>query len=162
MAPPSISEKASRYAQRSRATAPRSASRPSFAYDLCARRITARDLEGLDLSCWRVAGCGGEPIHVPSLVAFAEKLRGAGFRETSFLPSYGLAEHVLAVTFAPRGRPLHVEHLSLDELATRAVAIQNGAQIDGASVVGCGPALPGHQIRIVDENGRRGARPRPG
>jgi fatty-acyl-CoA synthase len=126
---------------------------PSFAYDLCARRITARDLEGLDLSCWRVAGCGGEPIHVPSLAAFAEKLRGAGFRETSFLPSYGLAEHVLAVTFAPRGRPLRVEHLSVDELATRAVAIQTGTQIDGASVVSCGPALPGHRIRIVGENG---------
>jgi fatty-acyl-CoA synthase len=126
---------------------------PSFAYDLCARRITARDLEGLDLSCWRVAGCGGEPIHVPSLAAFAAKLRAAGFRETSFLPSYGLAEHVLAVTFAPRGRPIHVEHRSGDELATRAAAIQNGAQIDGASVVSCGPALPGHQIRIADENG---------
>jgi fatty-acyl-CoA synthase len=126
---------------------------PSFAYGMCARRLTARDLEGLDLSCWRVAGCGGEPIHVPSLAAFAEKLRAVGFRETSFLPSYGLAEHVLAVTFAPRGRPLRVEHLPVDELAPGAGAVENGAQIDGASVVSCGPALPGHQIRIVDENG---------
>ena len=126
---------------------------PSFAYGMCARRITARDLEGLDLSCWRVAGCGGEPIHAPSLEAFAEKLRAAGFRDTSFLPSYGLAEHVLAVTFAPRGRPLRVEHLSVGEPATQSLSIENGAQIDGASVVGCGPALPGHQIRVVDENG---------
>jgi fatty-acyl-CoA synthase len=126
---------------------------PSFAYDMCARRLTARDLEGLDLSCWRVAGCGGEPIHVPSLAAFAEKLRAAGFRETSFLPSYGLAEHVLAATFAPHGRPMRVEHLAVDALATRSVAVQAGAQIDGARVVSCGPALPGHQIRIVDENG---------
>ena len=125
---------------------------PSFAYDLCVRRITARDLDGLDLSCWRVAGCGGEPIHLPTLAAFAERLRATGFRDTSFLPSYGLAEHVLAVTFAPRGRPMHVEHLSVDELATRAVAVQNGAQIDGINVVSCGPALPGHQIRIVGEN----------
>ena len=126
---------------------------PSFAYDLCVRRITARDLEGLDLSCWRVAGCGGEPIHAPSLAAFAEKLRPAGFRDTSFLPSYGLAEHVLAATFAPRGRRMRVEHLSVDDLAARSVAIPNGAQLDGTSVASCGPALPGHQIRIVDENG---------
>jgi fatty-acyl-CoA synthase len=127
---------------------------PSFAYDLCVRRIKARELEGLDLSCWRVAGCGGEPIHAASLAAFAEKFRAAGFRDTSFLPSYGLAEHVLAATFAPRGRPVLVEHLSADELSTRAVAIQEGAQIDGVNVVSCGAALPGHQIRIVDANGR--------
>ncbi|MEO8256743.1 MAG: fatty acyl-AMP ligase [Acidobacteriota bacterium] len=126
---------------------------PSFAYGMCARRLTARDLDGLDLSCWRVAGCGGEPIHVPSLAAFAEKLRAAGFRETSFLPGYGLAEHVLAATFAPRGRPLLVEHLSSEELTTRSVAVQHGAQIDGAGIVSCGPALPDHRIRIVDENG---------
>ena len=158
-----VREEAGRLAASDLASSRRpSASRPSFAYGMCARRLTARDLEGLDLSCWRVAGCGGEPIHVPSLAAFAEKLRAVGFRDTSFLPSYGLAEHVLAVTFAPRGRPLRVEHLPVDELATRAVAIQDGAQIDGASVVSCGPALPGHQIRIVDENGDAGARPRAG
>jgi fatty-acyl-CoA synthase len=125
---------------------------PSFAYDLCVRRIAARDLEGLDLSCWRVAGCGGEPIHVPSLVRFAEMLRAAGFRDTSFLPSYGLAEHVLAVTFAPRGRRLCVENLSVDDWR-RAPWRFSGVQLDGTSVVSCGPALPGHQIRIVDENG---------
>ena len=69
------------------------------------------DLEGLDLSCWRVAGCGAEPIHAPTLAAFAEKFRAVGFRETSFLPCYGLAEHVLAATFPPRGRRLRVERL---------------------------------------------------
>jgi fatty-acyl-CoA synthase len=127
---------------------------PSFAYDLCVRRIAARDLEGLDLSCWRVAGCGGEPIHVPSLAAFAEMLRAAGFRDTSFLPSYGLAEHVLAATFAPRGRGMRVEHLSVDDLATRSVAIHNGIAVDGTSVASCGPALPGHEIRIVDQDGK--------
>jgi fatty-acyl-CoA synthase len=48
---------------------------------------------------------------------------------------------------------VRVEHLSVDDLATRSVAIPNGAQLDGNSVASCGPALPGHQIRIVDENG---------
>ena len=36
---------------------------PNFAYDLCVRRVKDADLEGLDLSRWRVAGCGAEPIH---------------------------------------------------------------------------------------------------
>src|SRR4029077_101325 len=69
---------------------------PNFAYDLAVRRVKETDLEGLDLSSWRVAGCGAEPIHAPTLAAFAAKFRPAGFRATSFLPSYGLAEHVLA------------------------------------------------------------------
>jgi fatty-acyl-CoA synthase len=127
---------------------------PSFAYDLCVRRVKERELEGLDLSCWRVAGCGGEPIHGPTLAAFAGKFRAVGFRETSVLASYGLAEHVLAATIGARERPLRVEHLSVDDLATRSVAVENGAGSGRVSVVGCGPALPGHHIRVVDENGR--------
>jgi fatty-acyl-CoA synthase len=105
---------------------------PNFAYDLCVRRIKDADLDGLDLSRWRIAGCGAEPVHPPTLKAFARKFAPVGFRETSFLPSYGLAEHVLAATFPPRGRALRTED----------------------SLVSCGSPLPGHSIRIVDEEGR--------
>ncbi len=127
---------------------------PNFAYDLTVRRVKDRDLEGLDLSCWRVAGCGAEPIHAPTLMAFAERFAPVGFRATSFLPSYGLAEHVLAATFPPRGRLPRVEHIASDDLTKRRLAVL--AVEDGASVpvVGCGRALPGHAIRIVAEDGR--------
>jgi fatty-acyl-CoA synthase len=108
---------------------------PNFAYDLCVRRIRDRDLDGLDLSCWRVAGCGAEPIHPPTLDAFAGKFAAAGFRATSFLPSYGLAEHVLAATFAPRNRMLRVDRFA------------------GNSVVSCGLPFPGHRLRIVADDG---------
>jgi fatty-acyl-CoA synthase len=104
---------------------------PNFAYDLCVRRINDRDLSGVDLSCWRVAGCGAEPIHAPTLTAFAERFRAFGFREMSFLPGYGLAEHVVAATFAPRGRPIRTD----------------------GPLVSCGVALPDHRLRIVDEHG---------
>jgi len=109
---------------------------PNFAYDLCVRRVKERELEGLDLSCWRVAGCGGEPIHAATLSAFARKFAPVGFRETSFLPSYGLAEHVLAATFPPRGRAVRVAHLP--------------GHLD---IVSCGSPLPDHQLRIVNEEG---------
>jgi acyl-CoA synthetase (AMP-forming)/AMP-acid ligase II len=113
---------------------------PNFAYDLCVRRVKDRDLAGIDLSCWRAAGCGAEPIHPPTLEAFAAKFAPAGFRTTSFLPSYGLAEHVLAATFAPRGRPVRVEN------APRAND-EDGAP---SALVSCGMPLPGHRVRIVD------------
>jgi fatty-acyl-CoA synthase len=108
---------------------------PNFAYDLCVRRLKDRDLDGLDLAAWRVAGCGAEPIHAATLEAFAAKFAPAGFRSTSFLPGYGLAEHVLAATFAPRDRPLRVERIA------------------DRSIVSCGTPFPEHELRIVDEAG---------
>jgi len=127
---------------------------PNFAYDLATRRVKEGDLEDLDLSCWRVAGCGAEPIHAPTLAAFADKFRTTGFRETSFLPSYGLAEHVLAATVAPRGRQPRFEHLSADDLTAHGVATRVSSSHPGqVTVVSCGPPLPGHRIRIADEQG---------
>jgi fatty-acyl-CoA synthase len=128
---------------------------PNFAYDLAVRRVKDADLADLDLSSWRVAGCGAEPIHPPTLAAFAAKFRPAGFRSSSFVPSYGLAEIVLAATLAPRGRALHVERLVADDVTSRRVATHaNGTPAETVSVVGCGTPLPGHDVHILDERGR--------
>jgi fatty-acyl-CoA synthase len=127
---------------------------PSFAYDLCLRRVKDRDLDGLDLSCWRVAGCGAEPIHAAALAAFAARFAPCGFRETSFLPGYGLAEHTVAATFAPRGRPLRVERVAPGSLSERGEAVLAADDEPSAvHVVCCGAALPGHELRVVDEAG---------
>jgi fatty-acyl-CoA synthase len=125
---------------------------PNFAYDLCVRRV--KDLAGLDLSSWRVAGCGAEPIHPPTLAAFAEKFAPAGFRDTSFLPCYGLAEHVLAATFPPRGRRPRTEIVSADELTAQRVAMPHDGTGASVALVSCGSALPGHRLQIVGEDGR--------
>src|SRR5262249_9541479 len=73
---------------------------PNCASDLCVRRVKDKELDGLDLSSWRVPGCGAEPIHASTLAAFAAKFAPVGFRDTSFQPSYGLAEHVLAAAMS--------------------------------------------------------------
>jgi fatty-acyl-CoA synthase len=124
---------------------------PNFAYDLCIRRV--KDMSGLDLSSWRVAGCGAEPIHPATLGAFAEKFAPAGFSDTSFLPCYGLAEHVLAASFPPRGRRLLADRVSADALSARRVAVPDDGD-SARSFVSCGTALPGHKICIVDEADR--------
>jgi fatty-acyl-CoA synthase len=108
---------------------------PTFAYDLCVRRVKDRDLAALDLSSWRVAGCGAEPVHGPTLAAFAEKFAACGFRAASHLPSYGLAEHVVAAAMAPRDRE------------------PRQARVGPDLVISCGRPLAGHEIRIVGDHG---------
>jgi fatty-acyl-CoA synthase len=127
---------------------------PNFAYDLCVRRIKDQDLDGLDLSSWRIAGCGAEPVHPPTLAAFAKKMARAGFRESSFLPSYGLAEHVVAATFPPRGRAPRVHQVSVDALTEHRVVQPAQDSNQSMALISCGSPLPGHQLRIVDAAGR--------
>ena len=128
---------------------------PNFAYDLAVRRVKDADLAGLDLSSWRVAGCGAEPIHAPTLAAFADKFRAAGFRDTAFQPSYGMAEIVLAATMAPQGRGLQVERLLADDVTVRRLATHaNGTRAETVSVVACGQALPGHRVEVLDDAGQ--------
>jgi amino acid adenylation domain-containing protein len=76
---------------------------PNFAYELCVRKIPPAEREGLDLSSWRVAFNGAEPVRAHTLEAFAEAFAPCGFRASSFYPCYGLAEATLFVTGgAPR------------------------------------------------------------
>ena len=124
---------------------------PNFAYELCARRVA--DVTELDLSSWRVAGCGAEPIHADTLAAFAGKFSPAGFRETAFVPCYGLAEHVLAATVSPRGRGPRIERVSAGALSEgQARAADDGER--SIALVGCGRSLPGHRVRIVGDGAR--------
>jgi len=128
---------------------------PTFGYDLCVRRLKERDLVGLDLSCWRVAGCGAEPIHAPTLVAFARRLASIGFKSSSLLPSYGLAEHVVAATFAACGRSPIVENIAAESAGLDGPAvIATGEDGPIVEVVSCGRPFRGHELRIVGSDGR--------
>jgi fatty-acyl-CoA synthase len=126
---------------------------PNFGFDLCVRRVKDRELDGLDLSRWRIAGCGAEPVHAQTLDAFAEKFAPAGFRRTSLFPSYGLAEHVLAATFSPRGRGPRSDVIAEDRLEHERVA-RPASDTGGITIVSCGSPFPGHEVRIVDEQGQ--------
>ena len=124
---------------------------PNFAYELCLRRVKPSQIAHLDLSSWRVAGCGAEPIRPDTLQAFAERFASAGFRASAFCPSYGLAEHSLAVTLARNG--VVVDRVDAGRLGRDSVAVpaQNGTP--AVRIVGCGGPFPAHDIRIVSDEG---------
>jgi fatty-acyl-CoA synthase len=128
---------------------------PNFAYDLCVRRVKPSQIEALDLSAWRTAGCGAEPIRPDTLAAFAGRFAPAGFRASSLLPSYGLAEHALAVTFACGGLNVDVIDASRLVSESRAVPATIGSAAAPVRIVSCGRAFPGHEVAIVDDRDRR-------
>ena len=127
---------------------------PNFAYELCVRRIEDRDLEGLDLSSWRVAFNGAEPVSAATLTRFTERFRPYGFRPGAMAPVYGLAEAALGVAFPPLGRAPHIDHVKREPFMRSGHAMPAEAHDATAfHFVSCGQPLPGYQIRIVDATG---------
>ncbi len=130
---------------------------PPFGYALCARRLRRSDLDNFDLGAWRVAGVGAEMIRAPWLNRFAEALAPAGFRNTAFLPCYGMAECSLAVSFAPLGQGLETDLLDADRLAEDRIAEPVTATGETARVtefVNCGRPLPDYEVEIRVADGR--------
>ncbi len=125
---------------------------PPFGYDLCVRRCSQSDVADLDLSRWRVAGVGAEPISITTLERFAEHFAAAGFDAKAFLPCYGLAESTLAVSFAPHAVGGQVDTVDRDVLERQGKAVAPGPDSRAiSSYVNCGGAMPGHQIEVRDE-----------
>lgn len=130
---------------------------PNFAYQLVTKRVRDKDLAELDLSSLRIAGCGAEPIRARTLQDFAERFSACGFEPTALLPSYGMAESCLAITFHPRATAMKVDRV--DPAAMRDGLAEPSEADDALEVVGCGVPFPGHELRIVDEQGQpRGPR----
>ncbi|VVP79828.1 Linear gramicidin synthase subunit B [Pseudomonas fluorescens] len=122
---------------------------PDFAYRLCSERVSDAALAGLDLSRWRVAYSGSEPIRQDSLQAFAEKFAPTGFTAQSCFASYGLAEATLFVSGSRRGQGIPALELDAEALAS------NRAEPgEGSVLMSCGYPQPGHAVRIVDPQRR--------
>lgn len=128
---------------------------PPFGYELCARRIRGADLRQLDLSSWRVAGVGAEMLRTSAFNSFATKMAAAGFDSAAFLPCYGLAEASLAATFSELGRGLDVMAIDALAMAERGTAVRVASGRRKVNkIVNCGRAIPEHDIRIVDNDGK--------
>ncbi len=128
---------------------------PNFAYEVCARRIPEQALEGLDLSSWRCALNGAEPVSPDTLDRFARRFAGYGFRREALLPVYGLAESSVALCFPPVDRGPLVTSVAREPFQGEGRA-EPAAPGDPAPLrfVSVGHPLPGHEVRIVDDDGR--------
>lgn len=127
---------------------------PNFAYQLCVDKIEPSEITELDLSSWRIAFNGAEPIRERTLKAFAERFAPCGFEYRAFLPCYGMAETTLIVTGGPsEPRPV-LRSFNKYELDRGRVAETDDADQESRTLVGCGEVLPGETVRIVDPDTR--------
>ncbi|MET9588418.1 AMP-binding protein [Streptomyces sp. NPDC006539] len=125
---------------------------PNFGFDLCVRKA-ATDLDQLDLSSWRVALNGAEPVREATLRQFTETFKGAGFDPSVYSPAYGLAEATLVVSAKrPADLPRTVR-VSSAALAEGRVALTSRTATDTTALVSSGPVLPGTVVRIVEPEG---------
>jgi acyl-CoA synthetase (AMP-forming)/AMP-acid ligase II len=127
---------------------------PGFAYDLCVRRVTPQQKATLDLSAWRSAYIGAEPVRAVTLDRFAEAFAECGFRRNAFYPCYGLAEATLIVSGGHRDEPPVVGRFDADGLEERRTIPVAEDAPHGRQVVGCGQSLPGQTVRIADPETR--------
>ncbi len=123
---------------------------PSFAFELCVRKITAAERHGLDLSSLKVAFCGAEPVRAATLESFTAMFAECGFRREAFHPTYGLAEATLMATggHTRHGGPM-VRWFATDPL-NRGDVVPVPAGPGALALVGCGERLDDTELAIVD------------
>ena len=126
------------------------AAAPNFAYDHCARRVKDEDRAALDLSSWRVAVNGAEPVRADTIDRFCAAFAGAGFDRRAFAPGFGLAEATLKVTAMQAGEGPRVSSFSGSALERgQAVAAPDG-DADSRTLVACGAPIADTRVAIVD------------
>ncbi|MBL8484735.1 MAG: AMP-binding protein, partial [Rhodocyclaceae bacterium] len=128
---------------------------PNFAYEMVASKLQDADLAGLDLSCLRLAMNGAEPVQPATLARCLARLECCGFAPGALAPVYGLAECSVGLALPPPGRGPRVESIDRERFTCERLAVPAppGAG-DALQMVACGMALPGHEMRIVNDAGR--------
>lgn len=125
---------------------------PNFAYELCVRKVTKEQLQGIDLSSWALAFSGAEPVRAQTLDLFASRFASHGFRRQAFYPCYGLAEATLFVAGPKPGQPTRILRALRRSLAERRVvqSLEPQPCETVETLVGCGSSDASQNIAIVN------------
>jgi acyl-CoA synthetase (AMP-forming)/AMP-acid ligase II len=126
------------------------AAAPDFGYQLCVRRTSAEERAALDLSSWRMAANGAEPVHADTLERFCAAFAPAGFRPEAFYPAYGLAENTLFVASSRYARRARVLRADADALDTGDVLRAASGAARARALVSCGTSTGAQEVRVVD------------
>lgn len=124
---------------------------PNFAFELCLRRVADEEMEGIDLSSWRFAFNGAEPVSPDTINNFEQRFSKWGLRKNVLAPVYGLAECTVGVAFTTPGEPWRMDSLDREKFSQTGEAVL--ARPDDPAplrVVGCGHVIEGHDLRVVD------------
>ncbi len=128
---------------------------PNFAYEICLQRLKDEELKGLDLSSWRIACNGAEPVSPSTVERFCKRFGKYGFRREALMPVYGLAECSVGLAFPPLGRGPIIDRIQRDPFMRDGRAVPAGdTDTRALRFVACGRPLPGHEISIADPTGR--------
>lgn len=127
---------------------------PNFAYEILATRVPDDEMQGVDLSTWRAALNGAEPVQAGTLERFARRFAACGFDRRAMMPVYGLAENGVGLAFPPLSRGPRIDSIDRSELQAAGRAIPAVPGRPAMEVVCCGVPLPGHEIRVADAQGQ--------
>lgn len=128
---------------------------PNFAYDLCVRKVTREQCETLDLSSWKIAFNGAEPIHPETMERFSAIFSSCGFNPKAFYPCYGLAESTLYVTGGKALAGPKYFPVNRSKLEQGKVVAAKPDDEDAKVLVGCGHAVADQKVVIVDPQSKR-------
>lgn len=132
---------------------------PNFAYALAVKRAKPEQIASLDLSSMRHFGCGAEPINSTTMRSFVETFSKSGLKPTALLPSYGMAEATLAISFIGVDEALSTDVIDSDAYQqhrkAEPVSVDRLAGGRAQEFVSCGRAFPRHEIGVFDDAGKR-------
>jgi acyl-CoA synthetase (AMP-forming)/AMP-acid ligase II len=121
---------------------------PNFAFDLCVQRFRADQMRDVDLSSWKVAFNGAEPVRADTIERFAATFAPYGFDRRAMNPQYGMAEATVMVSAGPRLAGPVIRTVGLDAFRHNEIAPPAGER-DKHRMVGCGRSVIGGRLAIV-------------